>query len=114
MPEPDGAAAEPSQLDRHAQMPPVADPLHGVEGGRRREQHDARVAEAERLEPVELVGQLERGLGRSEDGVDALPALEVGVGEVLGRVLSQRREKASTRSALHREPGRHAVPAGSG
>ena len=91
MPEPDGAAAEAAELDGHAQMPPVADALDGVEGRRRGEQRDARVPEAERLEPVELIGQLERDLGRSQDGVDALPALEVGVGEMLGRVRSERR-----------------------
>jgi hypothetical protein len=57
--EPDRAAAEPSQLHGHPHVPPLADPLDAVEGRRRGEQHHPRVAEAERLQPVELVGQLE-------------------------------------------------------
>ena len=70
-----------------------------MEGGRRGEQHHAGVPEAERLEPVELVGQLERGLGRRQHGVDALPALEVGVGEVPAACAASAAANASTRSA---------------
>ena len=46
-----------------------------------REQDDAGVAEPARLEPRQLVGQLERRLGRGQHRVDALPRLQVALGE---------------------------------
>ena len=86
MPEPDRPAAEAAECDRHAQVAAVTHPLDPVHRGRGSKQRHAGIAQPERLQARQLVGQLERGLGRRQHGVDALARLQVGLGQGVGGV----------------------------
>ena len=67
--------------------------------------------EPERLEAGELVGQLERGLGRGEHGVDALARLHVGVGQLARGVLGERVGERLDIAGRDRQPRGDAVAA---
>ena len=88
-PEPDGAAAEAAQLDRHADVLSLA---HRLDRGQRRgrcQQRHTRVPQPARLEAGQLVGQLQRQLGGSHHGVDVHGPAQVLPVQSRSRVLRQ-------------------------
>ena len=115
--EADRAAAEAAQLDRRAAgagprpslrrraaWPPGASSV------------TPRVAEAERLEPGQLVDQLQRHLAGRQHGVDPHPRLQVVVGQaragVRGQRVGERVDRGSGRSTARRRRGGRRTAAG--
>src|SRR4051812_9739665 len=92
-------------------MPSIADRLARMQGGSRRQQRDARVAEAEGLEPGQLVHQLERYLAGSSHGVDPDTRLQILVREDRCGVCCQGIRKVIAAQRVDRETGRRTMAA---
>ena len=82
--------------------------LSQLAGGQ--EQGHARVAEAERRQPAELLAQLERQLGAGDDCVDLGDRLQILVGQVLVGVRGERIGERLDVLGPDREPGGRPVP----